>query len=129
MPFPSTRTNQLEAHRTAHACPQDSPILTRRRPYNRTTRYLPISQKCPELVRFSRIPEIRAAKHQRNVTEHLKRYKDVRLSLVRNSLVDLFFESHAYLMDQPKRRSAQQARHKRIRFGYGAASACLRPAS
>ena len=32
-------------------------------------------------------------------------------------------------MDQPKRRSAQQARHKKLRFAYGAASARLRPAS
>jgi hypothetical protein len=32
-------------------------------------------------------------------------------------------------MDQSKRRSAQQARHKQLRFAYGAASASLRPAS
>jgi len=32
-------------------------------------------------------------------------------------------------MDQPKPRSAQQARHERIRFAYYAASAPLRPAS
>jgi len=31
--------------------------------------------------------------------------------------------------DQRKPQSAQQARHKRIRFAYGAASAPLRPAS
>jgi len=32
-------------------------------------------------------------------------------------------------MDQPKRRSAQQARHKQIGFAYYAASARLRPTS
>jgi len=31
--------------------------------------------------------------------------------------------------DRPKPRSAQQARHKQIRFAYGAASAPLRPVS
>ncbi len=32
-----------------------------------------------ELVRFLRIPEISAAKDQHNVTEHLKRYRDLQL--------------------------------------------------
>jgi len=110
----------------------DGPIFIRRRlhlGYNPKTRDLPILQKCPELVRFLRIREIGTAKDQHNVIEHLKRHKDARLNFVANSLVDLFFESHAYLMEQPKRRSAQQARNKQIRSAYGAASACLRPAS
>jgi len=37
--------------------------------------------------------------------------------------------SHRQPVDQPKPRSAQQARHKGIRFAFGAASAPLRPAS
>ncbi|MFC1792627.1 hypothetical protein ACFL3Q_03460 [Planctomycetota bacterium] len=38
-------------------------------------------------------------------------------------------ESYEFKMDQPKRRSAQQARHNHLRFAYGAASARLRLAS
>ena len=40
-----------------------------------------------------------------------------------------WFVVRAAIMDQPKPRSAQQARHEAIRFAFGAASAPLRPAS
>ena len=56
-----------------------------------------------------------------SITDHM--------SSLLNSLVALFCRLHTYRMDQPKRRSAQQARHNYLRFAYGAASAHLRPAS
>lgn len=60
---------------------------------------------------------------------HAAAVRRARLSLVPNSPADVFGGLHPYLTDQPKHLSAQQARHKRIRFAFGAASARLRPAS
>ena len=43
-----------------------------------------------ELIRFLRIPEISTAKHQNNVIEHLKRYRDLpRIRLCNKTLYPL----------------------------------------
>ncbi len=47
----------------------------------------------------------------------------------RSSMTTCLVQSEKQQMGQPKRRSSQQARHKLIRFAYGAASASLRLAS
>ena len=50
------------------------------------------------------------------------------MSLVVHQFAEIVFDLRSEI-DQPKPRSAQQPRHKHIRFAYGAASATLRPAS
>ena len=52
-----------------------------------------------------------------------------RASTVSTGLIPLNILGADTREDQPKPRSAQQARHKGIRFAFGAASAPLRPAS